>query len=89
MKLLMTARLSRFICAAVALCAMAFTGFCGWRAVSDYRMQAREGWRYRCVDVQVAAVMFGSVGMVIAGAYIVAYRKIAAREKEWHRNREA
>ena len=82
------ARLLRGTFGAIVLSSVAFALFCAWRAVSDYQMQVRENWEYRCGTIQVMAVIVGSGSLAIAGAGIVAYRKIVAWEHRLHGTRE-
>jgi len=85
---LLIARLLRSAFGAVVLASVAFVFLCAWRAVSDYQMQLREGWKYRCGTVQTIAVIVaaGSLGIAAAGA--VGYRKILAWEHRLHGPRD-
>ena len=82
------ARLLRCAFGAVVLGSVAFAVFCAWRAVSDYEMQVREGWKYRCGTVQVLAVIVGSGSLGIAAVGTVAYRKAVAWQHRLNGTRE-
>ena len=51
-----------------------------WRGVSDYQMQVREGWKTRCLTVQVGMVFFGLIGLVVSATGVLVYRQAMRSE---------
>ncbi|MDB6173693.1 MAG: hypothetical protein JWL59_3004 [Chthoniobacteraceae bacterium] len=74
-------RILRGVCVLAILASITLCLLCVWGAVSDYRMQVRENWRYRCGSVQMGAALIVGLSVVASSAFFSGYRKATTWER--------
>ena len=84
---MMLVRAGRILSCILAVLALLFGYFCLWGAISDYQMQLREHWQFKCYDIIEIRTLVAFLSVVITAISWFAYGKFIAWQHRLHGTR--